>query len=279
MMIAVVTGGGGGSGSGFVAGGDLSGTLTFQTVVGLYNNMLASTMPIQSAVPVFDTSPNHYSVRQLTLDDLAPGFTINSFTGGSTVEIGATVTNPTFTASYNYTPNSAQITNTDNIDSPLVLSTPFTSGTVVGSFHHVSAAAVTFTLTAVYTSTKTATSAINFEARSFGGVGSAGATSSVTASGNNAVLSTGDTINSVGLHTSDVGQTYGPFTPVNQKIYLLLVGGSHVLKDPNTNTVIPITAGGPTMVSFVNQNSATITMYLYETLNLLSATFSVLVSS
>jgi hypothetical protein len=66
--------------------------------------------------------------------EISGGFKINSFSGGTTIEIGDTRTNPPFTASYNETPDSANITNTDGVDSPLVLTTPFTSGTVIGTF-------------------------------------------------------------------------------------------------------------------------------------------------
>src|SRR5208282_5833875 len=128
--------------------------------------------PVQSAVPVFDTVPGKYDIRQLTQDDIAAGFAITSFAGGSVVEVGATVTNPSFTASYSSLPTSAQITNTDGYDSPLVLTTPFTSGTVIGSFTHSAVnSSVIFTLTAIGTTTKSATQSITYEARSFYGVG------------------------------------------------------------------------------------------------------------
>lgn len=275
MMMAIINGQGGG-GSGFVAGGDLSGTNLDQTVIGLYNHALASTTPLQSYLPIFDTSPNHYSIRQLTQDDIAAGFTITSFAGGSTVEIGATVTNPAFTASYNMTPSSAQITNTDGMDSPLILFSPYTSGTVVGSFYHTSQTSVVFTLTAVATSTKTANSNINFYPRSFSGVGSAGATSTVTASGNTAVLSTGDVLASAGLFSTDVGQTF-VVNPINQYVYLLLTGGSHTFID--TNTGFAFAMNSPTSVSFTNQNSSVVAMYLYQSTYQLDASFSVKVAT
>src|SRR5208282_5487785 len=129
------------------------------TMQGIQSVPVATTTPVQSAVPVFDTVPGKYDIRQLTQDDIAAGFAITSFAGGSTVETGATVTNPSFTASYSSLPTSAHITNTDGIDSPLALITPFTSGTVVGAFSHSSPANVVFTLTAVgaifYTATQT----------------------------------------------------------------------------------------------------------------------------
>jgi hypothetical protein len=234
---------------------------------------VSGTPPNNSAVWVA-TSTSTAVPRQLTLDDILPGFTISSFTGGSTVEIGATVANPAFTASYSSTPASAQITNTDGTDSPLTLTTPFTGGTVTGTFTKTSATSTTFTLTAVSTSTKTATQAITWAPRTFGGVGTAGATSA-TASGTSAVLAgaTG-TLTSSGLNNQT---TYGPYTPSAQKVYILMIGGSHTFKDAVTGFAFAFNS--PTSVSFVNANGATVTMFLYESTNTLTGTFSISVAS
>lgn len=264
----------------FTAGGDLRGSDSNQTVQGLQTYAIQNIAPVSLAVPIWDTTNTYYDIRPLTQDDIAPGFSISSFTGGSTVETGTTVTNPSFTASYSHTPNSASITNTDGIDSPLTLTTPYTSGTVVGSFHHTTITSVTFTLTAIYTSTKSATQLISYLARDFGGVGAAGATSSVTASGNNAVLSTGDTLGSEGLFASsgsEIGQVFGPFTPSGQKVYLMLLGASHTFKDNVTG--FNFVFNSPTTITFTNQHAAVVTMYLYESTNTLTGTFNVLVNS
>jgi hypothetical protein len=256
--------------------GDITGPIGSNTISEIHGYTLASTAPVQSSVIVYDTSGSQYDIRPLTQDDILAGFTINSFTGGSTVEIGATVTNPSFTASYSHTPNSAQITNTDGIDSPLVLSPPYTSGTVVGTFVHDSQATVTFTLTAIYTSTKTATSLINWYARSFAGVGAPGATSTVTAhAGNTAQLSTGDILANEGLFSSFVGQS-ASFNASGQNLYFLLVGGSHSFTDNSNSQPFPFNT--PTPVSFVNQNSQTISMYLYQSSTTLTGTYSIKVS-
>lgn len=266
------------SGGAFTPAGDLGGSSTSQLVIGLYNHPLASTAPVQSAVPIYDISGTRYDIRPLTMDDILPGFTINSFTGGSTVEIGATVTDPAFTASYSSLPASAQITNTDNVDSPLVLITPFTSGTVTGAFTHTTPTVVTFTLTAVSSSSPTANSDIIFAGRDFSGVGSAGATSA-TASGSSAILNGGrGTLTDAGLFYGGegVGASFGPFSPSSQNIYLLLQGSSHTFKDQNGFT---FAMNAPTSFSFTNQYAAVITMYLYQSTLTLSTSFTITVAS
>lgn len=221
------------------------------------------------------TSASTAIERQLTQDDILPGFSITGFSGGSSVEIGATISNPAFTSSYSSIPISASITNSDNIDSPLSLTTPFTSGTVVGSFVHTTNSSTTFTLTAISTTTQLSYQHINWLPRSFGGVGSAGATSSVTSSGTTAILSTTDVMTSLGLASTNVGTIYGPYSPSNQKIYLLLIGGTHTFKDATTGFTFVFNSS--TAVTFVNQYGSTISMYLYETTNLLSGTYTIMV--
>ncbi len=198
---------------------------------------------------------------------LATTFVINSFTGGQTVELGASIVNPTFAASYSVTPANAAITNSDSIDSPLNLTSPFTSGTVAGTFVHTTAHTTTFQLSATQGVTQTATQQILWEPRIFAGVGTAGASSSVTASGTTAVLSNSDVLASAGLGAESVGQTFGPFSPSGQVIYLLLTGGSHTFTDQNTG--FPMAFNSPTTVSFTNAHGVAITMYLYQTTNAL----------
>ena len=239
--------------------------------------------PAQSDVYVYDTSTSQYALRQLTQDDILPGFAINSFTGGSTVETGATVTNPAFAASYNETPDSANITNTDGTDSPLALTTPFTAGTVVGAFHKTTPQAVTFTLHATKGSvTKTAASAINFFDRTFSGVGAAGA-ATATAAGTTAVLNGGagtlaGSGSDGGLFNSIVGQTFGAFNPTNQKIYVLTPHTTvpHTFHDQD-GFGFPMNA--PTTFNFTNAQGAVLSYDLYESTNLLSAPFSLTVES
>ncbi len=231
----------------------------------------------QSDVWVYDTSGAQFDLRQLTEDDILPGFAISSFTGGSTVEVGATVTNPAFVAAYNSLPSSASITNSDAIDSPLVLISPFTNGTIVGAFTHAAQATVTVTLTALKGGvTKTANSNINFFPRTFGGVGTAGAVSAVAA-GNNATLNGGlGTLTNEGLFSTIVGQVFGPFNPSTQNIYILCphTGSPHTWKDQNG---FSFAMNAPTTFAFTNQNGAVISYDLYQSTNVLGSSFTLTV--
>ena len=200
-------------------------------------------------------------------------FSIYTFTGcGGMLELGQSVTNPTCSATYSSTPSSASISNTDSIDSPLVLITPFTSGIIVGTFSHNTVTTTTVTLTAIGSSTQVATQTFLWKARIFGGSGAAGATSSVTASGSTAVLSNSSVLSSAGLGAESVGQTFGPFTVSGQNIYLLLTGGTHTFIDANTG--FPFAFNSPTTVTFVNQYGVTVTMYLYQSTNALFGSYA-----
>jgi hypothetical protein len=234
----------------------LSGALTIACGAGLSCTQAGSTITVNIATPL----------------------AINSFTGGSSQELGFAVVNPAFSASYTGTPTSANITNTDGTDSPHNLTTPFTSATLAGTFTKSVTGSTTFTLHATDgTTSPTATQTITWNPRIFGGVGTSGATSSVTASGTTAVLSTSDALASAGLGAETVGQVFGPFTPSGQAVYLLLTGGSHTFTDQGTG--FPFAFNAPITVSFVNANGVTVTMYLYQSTNPLTGSFSPKVAS
>lgn len=203
---------------------------------------------------------------------LSTGFSISSFTGGGIGELGQSFTNPTFAATYSGTPTSANITNSDSINSPFNLTAPFTSATIIGTFSHSTPTGTTFILSATSgVTTHTANQNISWAERIFGGVGAAGATSSVTASGNTAVLSTSDALPTAQLGVELVGNTFGPFNPSGQAIYLLLVGGSHTFTDAISG--FPFSFKPAVAVTFVNQYGVTLSMYLYQSTNPLSGTF------
>lgn len=200
-------------------------------------------------------------------------FSITSFTGcNGSLELGASVTNPTCSATYTATPSSANITNTDSIDSPLTLSTPFASGTIVGTFTHTTTHTTTVTLTAVGSSTQTATQTYSWNPRIFCGDGIGGATSTVTAVGTSAVLSTSDVIPSAGLGAEQVGQIICSVSPAGQSVYLLLTGNSETFVDNNTG--FPFAFNTPTAVTFVNINGVSVSMFLYQSTNVLTGTFA-----
>lgn len=213
-----------------------------------------------------------YIISQIT------GFAITSFSGCvGTVELGTSIANPNFTAAYTTIPATATITNTEGIGSPLALSSPFTSGTVSGTFVHTSTETTTFTLNASQGTSQTASCSDSWKPAVFGGVGATGASSTVTSSGTIAILSTGDHLARVQLGAETVGQTFGPYSPSSQVIYLLLTGGSHTFVDANTG--FPFAFNAPVPVSFVNAQGTTVTMFLYASTNPLFGSYAPKVTS
>jgi hypothetical protein len=214
----------------------------------------------------------------LTQDDILPGFTIESFTvTGGTLEVGASVTNPIVSASYNQVPVSASVTNTDGIDSPLTLLSPFTSGTIVGTFTSAVPASVNATLTATNAAAvvKNATiTFLTFAYRTFAGVGTAGATSA-TASGTSAVLNGGaGTLPNAGLFGSIVGSAFS-LTPASQNCYILTqhTATPHTWKDLNTG--LPFAMNAPVTFAFTNDEGVTSSYDLYQSTNVLTANFDI----
>jgi hypothetical protein len=203
----------------------------------------------------------------------APLFAISTFTCAvcGTVEAGAVTSSPaTFTAAYTSTPASATIGDGTNTTT---LSTPFTSGSLAHTYCTAGqgVTSFTFTLTAVGPTTQTATQGLGCAARTFAGAGTAGATAA-TSSGTNAVLA-----GATGTLTSGGLGNQGSYTCTasSQKCYVLLAGGSHTF----TSGGFAFPMNAPTAVAFVNQNGATTSLYLYESTNVLSGTFPLVVAS
>lgn len=187
-----------------------------------------------------------------------------SCSAAGTFETGNVSTNPnscTFTYANGSVASSALTDGTHNV----TLTTPFTSGSLAYSY----STNTTFTVNATATNTEVASASdsISFLPREFGGVGTAGATGA-TASGTTAVLVTATgTLSSAGLGNQS---TWGPYSPANQKIYVF-----------GLNSSCSFTSGGfafpmntPTHISFTNQYGSVISMYLYESTNLLNSAFT-----
>jgi hypothetical protein len=91
------------------------------------------------------------------------GYAILSFSKnhGSSFEVGNTDVSPTFAASYNTTPSSAEIIYTQQPGSPLVLVTPYTAGQILETFtSNVNGATASFTLSADFPGPVTKTSTL-----------------------------------------------------------------------------------------------------------------------
>lgn len=106
------------------------------------------TDPTEFQTLVYFNSGTKYIPTQLTQDMILPGFSV-TMGGGGTVEVGATVTTPAFTASYVSGPaTNVILTDTEATPPKNVTSTP-TSFTSDGTFQKtVISASVTFTTTA-----------------------------------------------------------------------------------------------------------------------------------
>jgi len=182
-----------------------------------------------------------------------------------TRETGNATTNP-FQCTFSYangTPASATLgdgTHTDN------LSSPYTAASLAYSY----STNTTFSASAVSTTSQSASTSasVTFLNREFAGVGTAGATGA-TASGTSAVLvgATG-TLPTAGLGTQS---TYGPFTASNQKIYVLALSSGCTF----TSGGFSFPMNAPVVFSFTNAFGANYNLYDYESVNLLSDTFTV----
>jgi hypothetical protein len=217
-------------------------------------------------------------VRQLTQDDILPGFSIDSFTvAGGIVEVGATIADPAVTASYSAEPASATVTNTGGAGSPLDLVAPYTGGTVAASFTETAPTTITFTLTAVSVGgvTKTATAVLEWLYRAFAGPGNAGA-DSATAVGTTAVLNGGaGTLPSVGLFASIIGQVFN-VTLAGTNAYVVAEDtGTLVTVWKDVNTGFPFAMNAGLTFAFDNAEGVTSTYVVYQSTNPLTGSFGI----
>lgn len=161
---------GGGSGN-ITLGGDLGGTLLSQVVVGLQNRPLASTAPSTGQSVLWSGS-------QWTPGNVRQDFVLSPFvpvlSGGGFVEVGQTSTTPSFTASYNYSPVTASLSDTDGHTQSVIIS-PTIFHSNFNFTKNTFGAVVTFTLTANDGfATKTSTVTETWGQKIYWGVGTAG---------------------------------------------------------------------------------------------------------
>ena len=212
------------------------------------------------------------SGNTLTISLVTP-VTITGFTGCSgSEELGQTVSSPTCAVAYTGSPTGAVITNTDSVDSPLTLSSPYTSGTISGTFSHSAITTTTVTVTAQPGSV-TATQNYTWNPRIFDGTGTSGGATGATASGTSAVL-VGDTgtLASAGLGAETIGTTF-VFNLTGNYFYMLLIGSGH------TFTVNGFPASlSSTPISFVNEYGVTVSMNLYVGPTFGTGTYTVVVT-
>lgn len=88
-------------------------------------------VPSDALIPIVVAGEN----KKVTRANLfAPAYDITSFAASvSVVEVGATVTNPTFTAAHNHTPTSLVLTNNKTAESKNVVATPTSFASSAGS--------------------------------------------------------------------------------------------------------------------------------------------------
>lgn len=113
--------GGGGGGGGFSPGGDLSGTSTHQRVIGLYDVPLSSQTPLTNQFLGFNGL--YWGATTIQSNQIAPSYEI-TLSGPTLVEVGFTVFNPLFTASYSFTPTTATFVDDQGSPSLDVLAPP-----------------------------------------------------------------------------------------------------------------------------------------------------------
>jgi hypothetical protein len=162
-------------------------------------NQFAVLMENPANVPMF---------ARLTQDMILPTYTI-ALAGGTLVEVSQTVNTPAFTASYNRTPSSAVLTDSEGNTPKNVIATPNSFSSNFNFTKNSFAAAVVFTLTSTdgYGVSKNTTTTYTWGQKTYHGVAAAGQTGQTFIKSLTGVLST-----SIGFNFTD---NAGP----TQKIY------------------------------------------------------------
>jgi hypothetical protein len=204
------------------------------------------------------------------------GFAILTFTSfTNTIEVGNSVVDPTLHATYNETPDSAQIIYTGPPGSPLVLTTPFTSGQILETFTEATNAA---TNTATLSAVKGATTKTNTQTLTWGlpFLFNIDTVSNVVAT--QAYLDTMRAAHAPQIHTTLTG-TYGTGLSVGAgQIFAFACEtalGTPIVHDINGFLVTPVLVG--TVAGYTNPFSVGIPMSLYTfgAIDIGSVSFSV----
>lgn len=132
--------------------------------------------PTDKANQALFSDGTQYVLRYIKESDIQKVFAITGFSVSSgTLEVGATLTNPTFTASYNRTPTQATLTDNQGTPAKDVTSTPTAFGLTATYKKTGNNESVSFTLSAAEgaeTSTKGAS--VSWRPRAYYGAGDAG---------------------------------------------------------------------------------------------------------
>lgn len=216
VLEQILNSGGGGGGDGVQLNGDLGNTKTFPFVVGIHGRPIANTAPSVGQTYLWNgaswspgdtitltsdlgntiTSPNVVGLRGRPILSTAPGvnqaylwngsawepgdvqmasLTV-TLSGGSTVEVSQTITNPAFTATYSLTPTIAIFSDSDGGSQSVSTTSPANFNSNYNFTKNTFGAAVTFTISATRGSTETASVQSHWGQRSYWGVGTAGQT-------------------------------------------------------------------------------------------------------
>jgi hypothetical protein len=134
-----------GGGSGVTFSVDLSGNNTAQTVVGLQGRPLISTAPSTGQSIVWSGSA--WVPNNISQDFVNPAFVV-TLIGGGMAEVGQNVGTPLFNATYNYTPITAVLTDSDGNAPQNVIGSPTVFHSLYSFVKNTFGATVLFTLTA-----------------------------------------------------------------------------------------------------------------------------------